>query len=88
MDQKLTDDLTTAAARWLSHALTQLNAEQQKTWDAVMAGHLDARVLIRFREGSLVLEAVDDVQQRRQLYREQVPPLRDFGTEPTTPKVQ
>jgi hypothetical protein len=53
-----------------------------------MAGHLDARVLIRFREGSLVLEAVDDVQQRRQLYREQVPPLRDFGTEPTTPKVQ
>jgi hypothetical protein len=59
MDQKLTDDLTKAAARWLSHALTQLNAEQRKTWDAVMAGHLDARLLIRFREGSLVLEAVE-----------------------------
>ena len=84
-----TDALTVAVADWLSIVVANFTPEARKAWDAMLAGHCDVRVCIRLCEGSLCVDAVDDVQGRyTELYREYVAPLREPGTAPVMATVQ
>jgi hypothetical protein len=72
-----TDNLTTAVAAWLTATLPSLGPDQMRAWEAMLAGRCDVRVVVRLREGTIVIDAVDDAQGRyTEIYREHVHPLR------------
>ena len=57
--------------------LPSFTPEARKLWDAMMAGQCDVRIVVRLREGTVCIDAVDDAQGRyTELYREHVAPLR------------
>jgi hypothetical protein len=69
--------------------LPRFTPDARKVWDNMLAGHCDVRVSVRLREGSLTIDAVDDVGGRYlELYREYVASLREPGTEPVRAAVQ
>jgi hypothetical protein len=83
------DLLATAVSNWLTAVLPRFTPDARKVWDNMLAGHCDVRVSVRLREGSLTIDAVDDVGGRYlELYREYVASLREPGTEPVRAAVQ
>lgn len=79
MRNQQTENLAAAVADWIQTILPNLDRKQYAVVDAMLAGKCDLRVVVRLREGSVVLEGVDDVKQKRlELYREHVPPFRIF----------
>jgi hypothetical protein len=84
-----TELLAIAASNWITAVLPKFSPDARKVWDNMLAGHCDIRICIRLREGSLCVDAVDDVGGRYlELYREYVAPLREPGTEPVKLAVQ
>jgi hypothetical protein len=83
------ENLANAVADWCADALPRLGLEQQKAWEAMLAGQADVRVVVRLREGSICLDAIDDAHGRYvELHREWVAPLRVEGDQaPAAPEV-
>jgi hypothetical protein len=72
-----TDDLTNAVAAWLTAVLPRLGPDQYRAWEEILAGRCDVRVVVRLREGTICIDAVDDAKGRyTEIYREHVAPLR------------
>jgi hypothetical protein len=72
-----TDDLSHAVAAWLTAVVPLLGPDQFRAWEAIVAGRCDLRVVVRLREGTICIDAVDDAQGRyTEIYREHVAPLR------------
>ena len=71
-----TDTLIAALGPWLGAAAQQLDQERFETLRACLqADGADVRVVIRLREGAILLEATNN-GQRLELYREDVAPHR------------
>jgi hypothetical protein len=71
-----TDTLIAALGPWLGAAAQQLDQERFETLRACLqADSADVRVVIRLREGAILLEATNN-GQRLELYREDVTPHR------------
>jgi hypothetical protein len=70
-----TDTLTAAVAAWVTAVLPHLGPDQYKAWESMLAGQCDARVVVRLRQGTVCLDAVDD-RAYMELYRTHVAPLR------------
>jgi hypothetical protein len=72
-----TDNLTEAVAAWLARVVPALGQDKFRAWEAMLAGTCDIRVVVRLREGTICIDAVDDAQGRyTEIYREHVAPLR------------
>jgi hypothetical protein len=85
MDQKLTDRLTEAAATWTTLALRQLNAKRSEVVNAIYADpDADFHVTIQLKQGTVILEGVNErIGQRIEVFRQERP-LRSqtaFGDE-------
>ncbi|HEY6755328.1 MAG TPA: hypothetical protein VI077_11555 [Pseudolabrys sp.] len=72
-----TDALTNAVANWVTMVGQQLNADGADVMRAcVGADNADLCVVVRLREGAVILEGTNlEAGQRIELYREDVEPL-------------
>jgi hypothetical protein len=83
------DLLATAISNWLTAVLPKLTPDARRVWENMVEGRCDIRVCVRLREGSLTVDAVDDIGGRYlEIFREYVAPLREPGTEPVRAAVQ
>jgi hypothetical protein len=91
MNQQITDNLTEAVAAWVNYVLRQLDEDRLHVLRACMAtDRMDLRVVVRLREGAILLEGINEAaQQRVELFREDLAPLRPqtgFATPDTSRK--
>jgi hypothetical protein len=71
-----TNALVAAVGPWLGAAALQLDQERLETLRAcLLVDGADVRVVIRLREGAIVLDATNDDGQRLELCREDVAQL-------------
>jgi hypothetical protein len=74
-----TDTLTTAIAAWVAMVAQRLDAEHAELMrNCVAATGADLRVVARLKEGTIVLEGVNDEAGKYvEFYREDVKPMRE-----------
>ena len=82
IDQQITAAFTAALSKWVTAAALHLDQERMELLGVSLeANDMDLRVVVRLREGAILLEATSERGGKRaELYRQDIEPVR-----PATP---
>ena len=82
IDQQITAAFTAALSKWVTAAALHLDQERMELLGlSLEADDMDVRVVVRLREGAVLLDATSERGGKRaELYRQDIAPLR-----PATP---